>query len=109
MNKELITTIKRELLQVIILGLRHFTMTPIKAQELARAFLSKTATDATEDILQALLEMGREYSEVWDVYLKYAAPYYDTKKVCMLKTIRECVEEGDIENAVQRAYGRCRT
>ncbi len=105
--QEFITTIKRELLQKIILHLNHAELSSEKAQEIARQFLQGPVPQTKEDVLTKLKAITEEYASARDIYLKYAKPYYEEHRGCLITNIRAAIEQGDMENAVSKAYWRC--
>lgn len=104
---ELITEIKRDILLEILVKLKDIAMPYEKARDIAAAYVSSGPFESIEDAIEKLNRLADQFPEVRNVYLKYAKPYYEEKRVCLITNIRAAVEQGDIDGAVQKAYWRC--
>lgn len=105
--KEFVTTIKRELLTQVLLDVQSLALPQEKAAGLAAEFIKAEPFASKEQVFEKLSELSRDYKEARIVFLKYAPQFYTEHDKCVLTNIRDSVEQGDMENAVWKAYWRC--
>ncbi|HSW97442.1 MAG TPA: hypothetical protein VLF89_06475 [Candidatus Saccharimonadales bacterium] len=107
-NKELekyISGIKQDLLLSIITNLRQKKITLGEAKYLAKDFLASLPARDKGDILDKLYALTKTYAEARIVFAKYIGPFEEEKTEKKLTTIREYINKGDYENALQYAKG----
>lgn len=104
---ELVIDIKKDILLEVLLRLKDIALPMEKAQEIAATYIQSGPFETVEEAIKSLNILADKYPEVRGVYLKYAQPYYEEKRACLLTNIRAAVEQGDIDGAVEKAYWRC--
>lgn len=101
--------IERDLLFHIILNMRHRKISVGEAENLAKEFLTLMPAIDKEDLLNKLNSLGHKYPEAQAVYVKYAAPYEEEKRIKLLQTMTEHIQKGNIEEAISLAKGSTAT
>lgn len=99
--KAFVSDVERDLLFHIIFNLRRSDISLNEAQRLASDFLALLPEKGKEQLLKKLEALGRGYPEANDVYLKYATPYYETKRHQAIDDMTKHIREGNIEKAIE--------
>lgn len=74
--KNLKTNLERELLMVLILGLRHHNISNERAKDVARNLLGVLKTkNSSEEVLESLAKICQTFPELIDPYIKVAKKY----------------------------------
>lgn len=93
MNEFDVTIIKRniqkDLLARIILNLRHMKLTSAKARRIAKEFILIQPFENVEILFDRLHVLSLRYSEVNEVYQKYAREYFQYQKEYQYKNIQK--------------------
>ncbi len=103
--KKLVSDVERDLFFHIILNMRHRKISIGEAHYLAQDFLKMLPVQDKEGLLKKLLELGQMYAEVREVYIKYSIPHEEEKRNKLLDIMRNHIQKGDIEKAIEVARG----
>jgi beta-xylosidase len=76
-----------------------------QAQQLAKDFLALLPVQDKKDLLDKLYQLGQNNPEAKEVYIKYAAPYFEEERLKKLQLMTQHIKLGNIEEAIQVAKG----
>lgn len=99
--------VEKDLLLHIILPLSKNQITYEQAHMLAKQFLSLLPLQDKQDLLGKLQKVGEDYPNIGinEIYLKYALPYEEEERQKKLETMRDHIQNAQIEHAIVLAKG----
>lgn len=100
-----VVDIERDLMNEILTRLEQNQMSPEKAQQLAKTFLSYLPMHDQKDLLDKLNQLSQANRELTGIYLKYAKPSQEYDRHKKLKLMSEHIQNGKIEEALAVAKG----
>lgn len=100
-----ISDIKRDLLFHIISDIRESKLTLGEAKYLAKDFLALLPAQNKGEVLDKLYSLTGLYREAKYVFAKYIVTYEEEKTAKKLALIREYMQKGDYEQAVESTKG----
>lgn len=103
--KTLISDVKRELLFYIILNMSEGKISLPEAQTLARDFLAVLPVKNAAKLFIELKRLSERYREARSVFLKYAAPYEEKRRLRTLYKVSKYIKNYQFIEAVTVAKG----
>lgn len=97
--------IKKELSEKIIEHLKAHTLDADAAQKQAAEFLAALPVTDYKDLLAKLEKLGETYEESQEVFVKELGRVNDQQKDHALNTMRDHIQQGNIDQAIQVAKG----
>lgn len=92
------TNIERELLMVLIMGLRYKKISSIRAKEVSRKMLETLKTSSTSiEALDSISKICERYPELVEPYIKVAKKYEEEDKQQKLNGISFYLQSGDVD------------
>lgn len=103
--QNLVIDVEKDLLYQIMLHMRQRKISKEQAQQLAKDFLALLPVLDKKDLLDKLYQLGQNNPEAKEVYIKYAAPYFEEERLKKLQLMTQHIKVGNIEEAIQVAKG----
>ncbi|SRR5258708_1140837 len=103
--KRFLEDIKQDLLFYIISSLREKKINLGQAKALAKDYLTLFPVTDKEDVLNKLYTIAGVHAGAREVYVKYAAPYEEEKRLKLLQNMRVYMQKNDYDTAVAVAKG----
>ncbi len=96
---------EREVMVKIIVGLRHGTISEERARVLAHDFLDCMSASDGDTFFSKTVTLLEKFSEMIDLYLKYAEEYFIEKRDYLLSIAREYMKAKQYDEAVSALRG----
>lgn len=104
-QKDLLDTIEKRLLDHILEGLKNNSLTAEQSETLAKQFLAILPPKDKEDLLTKLGELGKEYRPAQETYTEVYSQEAEAKRQAMLSAMRDHIKTGQLEKAIAVAKG----
>lgn len=102
LNTEL-QLVKKQLTDLIIQHLEENKITVDRSRQLAREFLAALPVASHQDLLDKLKQLGEKHEEAQEVYVAELGKISNQQKEDALNTMRNAIQQGNIEKAVETA------
>jgi len=103
--QELVDTVERDLLAHIYTNLKENKLSGVAAQQLAQEFLSLLPFKDKKDLVDKLSSLGQKYPEARQTYVNLGIPLEEQQRQERLDQMRQHIQSGDIEKALEVAKG----
>ena len=102
---KIVDEVEKDLLSEIIKSLRRNQLDSVKAQALAKEFLSLLPPTDFAEMVGILKKLSSKYSEARDVYIKYIAMQQKIEDQSKANLMAQHIAVGNIDKAIDIAKG----